>query len=108
MDVMSSVIRNGINWGKKHSGKKCMLPRQNIKEQTEKEEKRIIQEGSEWCSFSDMGGEKEKGRRSLLKESLGIVVVITSSVIMVQRTGQEKIHYGIYLGFRDIFTFLYQ
>jgi hypothetical protein len=41
----------------------------------------------------------------LLKESLGIVVVITSSVIMVQRIEQERIHYGIYLGFKDILRF---
>ena len=64
-----------------------------IKEQTEEEKKRIIQEGSEWCSFSDMAGKGEgdgKGRRRLLKESLEIVVVITSSVIIVQRIQLEK------------------
>jgi len=77
----------------------------SINEQTEEEEKRIFQEGSEWCSFSDIGCERERGRRSLLKESLGIVVVITSSVIMVQRIEQERIHYGIYLGCKDIFRF---
>jgi len=33
-----------------------------------------------------------------LKESLGIVVVITSSVITVQRIEQENKYYGIYEG----------
>ena len=30
-----------------------------VKEQTEEEEKRIVQEGIEWCSFNDMGGKGE-------------------------------------------------
>jgi len=34
-----------------------------IEEQIDEEEKRIIQEGSEWCSFSDMGWEGERKER---------------------------------------------
>jgi hypothetical protein len=54
-----------------------------IREQTEQEEKRTIPEGSERGFFSDMRVREGRRRRYLLKESLGIVMVITTSVITV-------------------------